>query len=312
MPRDYSMLTGPTVLPVPDPSERQRFSFWRPHATPIQASLLEVTGWLGADPDRSLAVSGRPDPVPAAKVGSSESVLFRLERPGTRERADWEWYFLTVRRIQAHGRLVCQKIAETKERRERVDQRLVELRAEIDQNAEAAAKEHAEFVQKVHRLEAAARGAETSAAHPERRSVRSASIPSGVLGLRGGGVTVVEFEDDSDNVRGAETRSNAPYRQLVAARDEGRALAAKWAQVREDLDRRKENLERERAPIEQRLRWLEERASRRVFPGLFATINAFLDIQALSAASVAIEEFRRTPRRESALADELEARLAAD
>ncbi len=312
MPRDYSTFTSANALPVIDTPERQRFSFWWPHATPIQASLLQVTGWLSEDPDRTVPVEGKTEPVPVSDVRPSESVLFRLEKPGTRERADWEWYFLTVRRVQAHGRLVRQKVAETKARQAQLDQRIATLRTENDRRAEEAEKEHAEFVQKVKRLEVAAREAAAGRSETPRRMVRTVVVPSGALGSPDTPPAVFEYEDESEPVPDPKPRPNEPYRQLLVARDEGRAIADKWAQVQQDLARRLENLTQERAPIEQRLRWLEERSHHRVFPGLFATVNAFLDIQALSAASVAIEEFRKTPRRESALADELEARLAVD
>ncbi|HEV2317531.1 MAG TPA: hypothetical protein VGV89_08175 [Thermoplasmata archaeon] len=312
MPRDYSTLTGPSLLPMVDTPERQRFSFWWPHATPIQASLLQLTDWLGENPDRPVPVVGQAEPVRALNVRPNESVLFRLEKPGTRERADWEWYFLTVRRVQAHGRLVRQKLGEARARRTQVDSRVAELQRETDTRTREAEKERDEFVRRVGQLEAAARAERAESQKKGKLPVRTVEVPAGVLGTPGAAPLVFECEDDTEAVPGPPTSHGPAYRELLAARDEGRALGGRWAGIWQNLARRRENLERERAPVEQRLRWLEERATRRVFPGLFATINAFLDVQALSAASVAIEEFRKSPRRESALADELEARLAAD
>ncbi len=312
MPRDYSTLTGPNLLAVGDTPERQRFSFWWPHATPIQASLLQVTDWLSENPDRSVPVVGRADPVRASNVRPNESVLFRLEKAGTRERADWEWYFLTVRRVQAHGRLVHQKLGETSARRAQLDDRVGELQRETETRTREAEKERDEFVRRVRQLEAAARAERAESQKRGRLPVRTVEVPAGVLGTPGAPPLVFEYEDETEPVSGPPASLGPAYRELLAAREEGRALGARWTGVWQDLARRRENLERERAPVEQRLRWLEERATRRVFPGLFATINAFLDVQALSAASVAIEEFRKSPRRESALADGLEARLASD
>ena len=96
------------------------------------------------------------------------------------------------------------------------------------------------------------------------------------------------------------------------ARREGLSLVSKWEAKARDFDRRWERLRAERKPYELEIARLEQEAARRVYAGLFARINAFLHVQALSAATIAIEEYRTNPRRESALAEEMERRLAVE
>ena len=274
------------AAPGAEPPDESRFAFWKPHATPIQVELLRLTGWLSDEMDREVVV---PDaegqevvhdsfgkPVRATltrKPSSSQNVLFRLEKPGTKERADWEWYFLLVRRVQAHGRLVQQKVAETSAELAKIGQRIVELQAEKERLAVLAETEVAAYRKRVKKLERAARA-----------------------GL----------------AKHRKPAPNGPYARLAAMVPEGRALAEKWADVSRELAGRTERALQERVPVARRLEWLARRSDHHIFAGLFSVINAFLDVQALSAASVAIEEFRKTPQHDSAVIEEMEARLATD
>lgn len=274
------------LVPMFDYPDRQRYAFWRPHATPIQASLLRLTGWLEEEADREVLVergdgtlvthSSEGKPLRALvtrSVAPADKVLFRLERPGTRERADWESYFIAVRKIQGHNRLVQQKIAEADRDLARNDARILELTQERDAKARAAEAEAAEFQERMRGLEKRARAA---------------------------------------LARGSKPSPTGPYRQLEAMRAEGSALSEKWAEARRGIAARFDALQKERVPIQQRREWYDLRVGRRVYPGLYGIVNAFLDVQALSAASIAVEEFRKTPRHDSAVIEEMEARLATD
>ena len=274
------------AVPSVEHPDESRFAFWKPHATPIQVELLRLTGWLSDEMDREVVVpdaegeevvhdaSGRPVRVSLTrKPSSSQNVLFRLEKPGTKERADWEWYFLLVRRVQVHGRLLRQKVTETNGELAKIDERIIELHAEKERLAVRAESEVAAFRQKVKRLERAAR-----------------------VGL----------------AKHRKPAPNGPYARLAAMVPEGKALAEKWAETTRELAARTEIALHERAPVARRLEWLARRSDRHIFAGLFSVINAFLDVQALSAASVAIEEFRKAPQHSSAVIEEMEARLATD
>ncbi len=278
--------SGTHLVPMFDSPDRQRFAFWRPHATPIQASLLRLSGWLEDEVPREVLVARGDGTLVAHDAGGSairatlttqtspaDHVLFRLEKPGTRERADWEGYFLAVRKLQAHGRLVHQKISETERELTRIDMEILALHESKAVSALVAEQEQAEFGRKVSDLEQRA-----------RKSLAKGSKPA----------------------------PNGPYRKLEAMQEEGRALSAKWAEERRAIASRFEALKQERVPVQQRKDWLSLRSDRHVFAGLFTVVNAFLDVQALSAASMAIEEFRKNPRNQSAIAEEMEARLATD
>jgi hypothetical protein len=90
------------------------------------------------------------------------------------------------------------------------------------------------------------------------------------------------------------------------------------ARIAEGLTEARENLdafraaERHRATLQLRLAGLRDHLVPRVYPGLWARVNAFLDLQALSVASVAGQEFRKVPRPLTGLAVRLERELEAD
>ena len=70
--------------------------------------------------------------------------------------------------------------------------------------------------------------------------------------------------------------------------------------------------ERRRDRLELRLKGFRDHLVPRVYPGLWARINAFLDLQALSVANVAGEEFRKAPRPLTGLVARRESELEAD
>lgn len=266
--------------------DESRFAFWRPHAAPIQAALLRLTGWIEEDVERELLVASADGPLVAhsaegrpiratvsRRPAPSDGVLFRLEKPGTRERADWETYFVWVRLLQGHDRLVNQGRIEAYKSLADVDARILSLSEEKDRVAEAETTSRADLMSRAKIL----------------RRLAKAGIS-----------------------RGSKPSPTGPYARLRKLTEEAAADRAARVAVARDIAARFENLGFERASIEQQLRSLELRASRRVYAGLFGQINAFLDVQALSAASIAIEEFRKTPRRETAVVEEMEARLATD
>ena len=112
------------------------------------------------------------------------------------------------------------------------------------------------------------------------------------------------------------------YRRARAGRKAGHkpSRTGPAAQLRAELEklretqRRFETLEQERVVAARRVKFLEgEKASSlRPRPGLWGQINAFLDLQVLSAASVASEEFRKTPQLRALRLSELERQLAEE
>ena len=258
--------------------EGERYGFWQPHATPIQASLLRLTGWLDEDPEREVLVvdnaEGRSFRATAAgTVSPSQRVLFRIEKPGTRERADFETYFVIVRKLQSAERLKHQMYAKAQAKLAEVDARIVALRKEKDRIADAETASRAELMAKARRLARAAK--------------------AGIA-------------------RGSKPSPNGPYTKLLKLREEAIKDRERRLAVARGIAGRFEALRYERSPFEQELRLYDPKKPPQIYVGLFAQINAFLDVQALSAASIAIEEFRKTPRHESAVVEEMERRLATD
>lgn len=309
----YASDAPPRPVSALEHPDSRRYAFWRTRAMPIRASLLRITGWLEEEPDREVPVvehdhgDGRTRARWTREPSPTDSVLFRLDRPGTRERADWEAYFVWVRTLQDHGRLVQQKSAAAQAKIDEIDGRLAALRSEWDAAAEQAEKDHAEFQRTVSELKEALKPptAGLSATH-------AVAVPAGALGLPGDSPVLVDVEGPLQAAAPPRTPTEEQLRRIEATRKGGLALVSAWESKRKALERRFERLHAERKPFELELKRLELESTRRVYAGLFSRINAFLDVQALSTASVAIEEFRKTPRRESAVIEEMEARLATD
>ena len=70
--------------------------------------------------------------------------------------------------------------------------------------------------------------------------------------------------------------------------------------------------ERHRETIRLRLEGFRDHLVPRVYPGLWGRVNAFLDLQALSVANVASEEFRKVPRSLARVATRFERELEED
>ena len=70
--------------------------------------------------------------------------------------------------------------------------------------------------------------------------------------------------------------------------------------------------ERHKDTARLRLEGLQDHLAPQVYPGLWARVNAFLDLQALSVANVASEEFRKVPRSLARMATRFEQDLEED
>lgn len=270
-----------------------RFNFWRPHATPVPASLLRVTGWLDDESDQEVPVVTADGPFVfheaegrtvratlARRPDPSAHVLFRLEKPGTRERADWEWYFVLVYRIRDYNRKVRGMIAEVDANIAQLD---TQIQAEWRSLADRMAAERADLV---HEIE----------------GTRGVSVPAGALGQPGDQPVVLRPAAPSPDVQ----------QRLAEAAAKGRAMGRAWSEAAADIERRIALLEDQRRPVELKRKWLQPKLGRWVLAGVFPVINAFLSVQALTAATVAMEEFRKEPRHVTALEEEALARLATD
>jgi hypothetical protein len=289
--------------------EMHRYEFWKPHATPIPASLLNLTGWLGQNPSRLLPVE-RPEgpvPVPAKDIRPGESVLFRLDKPGTRERADWEAYFGWVTLLQAHEWTVEQLKAEARAKMAAIDEKIGTLATEREAAAREAAEDQHQYDEELGLLKGSLR---------VRAAERSQELPSSVLAgaFRDGegGFMPIESTPRVPGTTGKQRVDRDSLQWVENARRAGLSLIAQWEGRERDFDRRSQRLRAERKPYELEIARLELEATRRVYAGLFARINAFLHVQALSAATIAIEEYRTNARPDSVLAGELEQRLAVE
>lgn len=306
---DYRDLERGRGEPTVYGPEMHRFEFWKPHATPIPASLLNLTGWLGQNPSRLLPVErpGGPVPVRAGDIRPGESVLFRLDKPGTRERADWEAYFGWVTALQAHEWTVEQLKAEARAKIVAIDSKIQALAKEQEAAALEAAEDKRQYDEELGLLKGSLR-ARAAGGSPGQ----SVPVPAGALGDRGGGFVSVEGAPLVPGTTLGQRVDSEGLQWVENARREGLSLVSKWEAKARDFDRRWERLRAERKPYELEIARLEQEAARRVYAGLFARINAFLHVQALSAATIAIEEYRTNPRHESALAEEMERRLAVE
>lgn len=289
--------------------EMHRFEFWKPHATPIPVSLLNLTGWLGQNPSRLLAVErpGGPVPVRASDIRPGESVLFRLDKPGTRERADWEAYFGWVTALQAHEWTVEQLKAEALAKIVAIDSKIEALAKEREAAALEAAEDKRQYDEELGLLKGSLRD-RAAGANPGQ----PVPVPAGAFGDRGGGFVFVEGAPRAPGTTLGQRVDGEGLQWVENARRAGLSLVSKWEAKEREFDRRYQRLRAERKPYELEIARLEQEAARRVYAGLFARINAFLHVQALSAATIAIEEYRTNPRHESALADEMERRLAVE
>jgi len=234
-----------------DSGERKRLAFWRQHAMALQSDLLEITGWLGFDPEREV-LTRTPR---GARVVPAESrpanVLFLVPPEGTRAYQNWEWCLGYLRLEQSRRWLVRQQV--------------IEAEAEL----ESAEAELREVRDRHERLDARLR----IIAERCRREVKYGPAP-------------LSSGSRLELVQGlADARVNLEACRVA---------------------------ERRRDRLELRRKGLRDHLVPRVYPGLWARINAFLDLQALSVASVAGEEFRKVPRPLTGHAARLESELEAD
>ncbi len=102
-------------------------------------------------------------------------------------------------------------------------------------------------------------------------------------------------------VGGSTPSPTGPYARLVEGLAEARENLAEYRSA-----------ERRRDRLRLRLEGLRDHLVPRVYPGLWARVNAFLDLQALSVANLASEEFRKVPRPLAGLAARLERDLEGD
>ena len=102
-------------------------------------------------------------------------------------------------------------------------------------------------------------------------------------------------------VGGQPPSPTGPYAQLVEGVAEARENLAAFRSAGRRRDR-----------LRLRLEGLRDHLVPRVYLGLWARVNAFLDLQALSVANVASEEFRKVPRPLAGLAARLERELEGD
>ena len=109
-----------------------------------------------------------------------------------------------------------------------------------------------------------------------------------------------------------------PRARRELARGHPAAPGGPRTQLRDGVDearRQRETFhvaERHRDTIQLRLDGLRDHETHRVYPGYWAVINSFLDLQALLTARVASEELKRAPRAAAFRAEELELALARD
>ena len=295
-----------------------RFNFWRPHTTPIPAFLLRVTGWLQEgmevmteSTDGQYVVhqeSGRQVRATfTSNPSDSDRVLFQVERPGTRERQDWEIVMVRLWKLYNAQRAAQQEAEVIRARLEPINQRIAAFDAEEKATMAPWAERAHKLCDTIANLKAAAAAA--SGAPPGKLRVE---VPAGVLGLPVCEAVPVEIDGPGPSPLGARRATEAEIRAVELVRKTWAALDAEWQRLHAPFARRREDLELEKAPVVARLRFAETASTNRVQVGLYSQINAFLTMQALSAASVAIEEFRKTPRHASAVIEEMEARLATD
>ena len=129
-----------------------------------------------------------------------------------------------------------------------------------------------------------------------------------------------ELQEIGDRHQQLDTRLRALAKRAQRAVERGSRPSrhGPYAQLREGIVEARANdvvsraAERHRDTIRLRLEGLRDHHVPRVYPGLWARVNAFLDLQALSVANVASEEFRKVPRPLSRLATRLERELEED
>ena len=95
-----------------DSGERKRLSFWRQHAMALQSDLLEITGWLGFDPEREVLTRTPRGTRVVPAESRPANVLFLVPPEGTRAYQNWEWCLGYLRLEQSRRWLVRQQVIE--------------------------------------------------------------------------------------------------------------------------------------------------------------------------------------------------------
>jgi exonuclease VII small subunit len=248
-------------VPLIDTGEQTRLDYWKEHSEALPRELLEITGWLSREPERTITseVGGRIERVRAADANNA---LFRVPDAGP-ARELWHVYLTYLRREQANRRLLELRLDRA-------------TRAETE--AEAAADEARKNLERARRDLEKARTRVSEATEKARLTVTTlleqARAPGAVKPTRGEVAKAAHLVRLSHETHDVEVASEAARRLESQMRV---------------LDQR---LERAHG----RVRWLTDRGEAKVYIGLWGEINAFLDLQALSVANVASEEFRRHPR----------------
>ncbi len=318
-----------------DQSETTKTGFWWENARPlgsVRAELLDAIGWLGTTKVQLFTRDERGAIAPVPAGAKPSDVLFILGKEGTKRYRQWEEWLVYLelqlsRRALSAAHVEDLRIAiesaesEICRLREGADARYARLSADRDSelsrmersrdNALAAGREA------FSRLEAQIRMAAGMA-----REQEAVQIPSGVFGETGPTSVTVQVSRGAvpDGVRRGMDDARDLSREL---RETGGAFEAQLSLLHRIHDERKTELDRELAA---RLASLEGRRSslredletavrndkRRYYPAAFARGRAFLDREALEAAAVASEEMRKTPRHASAIAEQMERRLASE
>jgi hypothetical protein len=251
--------TGDRPFPILDTGEQTRLDYWREHSEALPRELLELTGWITREPERTIPseVDGHIERIRAA---DATNAVFRVPEAGP-ARELWHVYLTYLRREQANRRLLDLRLARAAEEE-------LELQATLASSRNELERAHRDLDR-----------ARTRVAEAEERArlYMSALMERARAG-------------------------NKPVRKDVgaAAKLVHRAKETHDVDVAAELVRRTESevrvLEQRGQRLAGRVRWIRERSRVKVYIGLWGEINAFLDLQLLSVASVGTEELRRHPR----------------
>ena len=266
--------TSDHPVPILDTGEQTRLDYWRMHSEALPRELLEITGWLSRDPERTVTaeVDGRIERVRAAEASNA---LFRVPDVGP-ARELWHLYLTYLRREQANRRLLELRVA----RATREETEAAIAAGEAEKGLERARRDLEKARARLSQVTENARL--TVTALLERARAPGAAKPTRREVSRAANLVRLSNETHEVDVTAESVRRLESQQRVVVQR-----------------------LERVRAHV----RWLTERSSAKVYIGLWGEINAFLDLQSLSVASVASEEFRRHPRLHANTLGEVESAL---
>ena len=333
---DRHPLGGATFLV--DQSETTKTGFWWENARPlgsVRAELLDAIGWLSSTKVQLYTRDERGTIAPVPPGAKPSDVLFILGKEGTKRYRQWEEWLVYLELQLSRRALSAAHVEDLRNAIEAAESEISRLNEETDARRARLASDRDSKIGEMEKARDQALNASRDAFSKLEEELRVAvrgvppsheeiQVPAGAFGATGSGSVTVQVPRPHDRapediLRGmaAARESAREFRETKDAFETQLSLLHRLHDARlADLDReatsRLASLEGRRSALREDLETAQRNDKRRYYPAAFARGRAFLDREALEAAAVASEEMRKTPRRSTAIAEQMERRLASE